>query len=823
MGKKVYHKNSKKTVSKTPKPNIKRGRSKERFLMLDKIVLLLYLSVGFVPHMNTLDVAITQWYYISIINVVSVVYIFYYKNFIKINFHSRIAKIVFLGAFLFVLLSCLSIVKSISISESFVFLTILLNTLIAFFVLYTILKDKYLELFSFIAFVLMIFLAIESIEVIHHFAIKNGTEPRSEELFFGLTPNYGNRNVLAISLLVKTTFTFYVLYASKEKWRNIVSLVVIYFSVFSILIIGTRTAIYTLPIIFSILICGELYSRKINSIIPLLKNRLLPLFLILLFAFVSALSINKIHKGKLNSFNDLVFTKFKNELYTDNKNVMSLVYSSGRDKFWEAAIDGFKSSPFLGVGIGNWKIIDNEKLVLARKGENHFYPRRAHNDFLQVLSEIGLVGFLVFVSLFLVIYFILFRKILYSQNKDIKLIALVCLAAFVAYSLDTLINFPSERTPIQILGFLLVSIAVSFSDKSDKPFIIKRTVKLILLTVTLGLIYVNNLIFTSGKYQTIVRNNIRGKNILTEKYKVSYDEMNRLYPAFPKLNFMGQPIDYSKAVLAYSEGKYMQAMSHLDLAIKESPNSLEHYAFKSMIFRSNKLYKNQDSSIYYAKKVFYKRPGLINQYRILKKYYIQEKDTVMLLDLINKHHNFLPKNEDAWIDKINFYLKYPKDVKSALLLIDSAKLMFPKSSRVQELRVINNKNASEVITNTDSLKLKRIELQKVLNKASKLFSQKKYNQAYLEFDKGLEMSPKNEEIRLSMALTDIKLKRYKDAIEKLNTVIQSNKVTNGKPEYNRGLCYLRLNNKKAAGVDFRASYDKGFSMAKSLDKRILNY
>ena len=286
---------------------------------------------------------------------------------------------------------------------------------------------------------------------------------------------------------------------------------------------------------------------------------------------------------------------------------------------------------------------------------------------------------------------------------------------------------------------------------------------------------------------------------------------------------MGQPIDYAKAVLAYSEGKYMQAMNHLDLAIKESPYSLEHYAFKSMIYRSNKMLKNQDSSIYFAKKVFYQRPGLINQYRILKKHYIAEKDTVKLFDLISKHKDFLPENEDVWLDKINFYLKYPKDVKSALLLIDSAKLMFPKSSRVQELRVINNKNASEVITNTDSLKLKRIELQKVLNKASKLFSQKKYNEAYLEFDKGLQMSPKNEEIRLSMALTDIKLKRYKDAIEKLNAVIQSNKVTNGKPEYNRGLCYLRLNNKKAAGVDFRASYDKGFPMAKSLDKRILNY
>lgn len=400
--------------------------------------------------------------------------------------------------------------------------------------------------------------------------------------------------------------------------------------------------------------------------------------------------------------------------------------------------------------------------------------------------------------------------------------SLIVFSGFVVYSLDSLINFPSERAPIQILGIILIVLALSGVD-AKRQALNYKLIKSILFTAGVIVIYLNNLMFTSAKYQMIVSNNIRGKNILTEKYKVGYEQMNKLYPSFPTLNFMGLPIDYAKAVLAYSEGKYMQAMNHLDLAIKESPNSLEHYAFKSMIFRSNELYKNQDSSIYYAKKVFYKRPGLINQYRILKKYYIQEKDTVMLLDLINKHHSFLPKNEDAWIDKINFYLKYPRNLKRAFELIDSAKLVLPDSKRVQDLRVYGNKSGAEIVLGRDSVKVKKLKLQEILNKASKLFSQKKYNDAYLEFDKGLQMSPKNEEIRLSMALTDIKLKRYKDAIEKLNAVIQSNRVTNGKPEYNRGLCYLRLNNKKAAGVDFRASYDKGFSMAKSLDKRILNY
>ena len=823
MKKKAYHKNSKKPVSKTPKPNIKRGRSKERFLMLDKIILLLYLGVGFLPHMNAFDVAITQWYYISIVNVITLAYIYYYKNFIEVDFHHKIAKFTFLGALLFLFISCLSIVNSISVSESIVFLCILLTTIVAFFNLYVILKDRILDFFPFIAFVLMLFLAIESIQVLHHFIIVNGNEPRSSDIFKGLDSTYGNRNIFAASLIIKMSFTFFVFYKNDRKYKYVLSLLVIFLSLFAILLIGARTPMFSIPLIFTILIFGSLYLNKKRNLNYSFKTFVLPLLIIVFISSLGSLSVNKIHEDRFNSFNDLMFTKPRSKLYEKSRiPVVSAASDSGRKLFWLAALDGFNSSPYLGVGLGNWKMIDKGELIKSTKNSNHFYPRRAHNDFLQVLSEIGFIGFSLFLLLFALMYYLLITMFFKKAKNEVGLIALVSLTAFISYSLDALMNFPSERTPVQVLGFLIIAISLSIlSRKSEIK--ISPYLKYVLVFFGTALLYLNYQMFTSAKYQMIVRNNIRGKNILKEKYKVGYNQMNELYPSFPKLNFMGQPIDYAKAVLAYSEGKYTETMHHLDLAIKESPHSLEHYAFKSMIFRSNKVLKNQDSSIYYAKKVFYQRPGLINQYRVLKRHYIKEKDTTSLFDLISKHNNFLPNNEDAWIDKINYHLKYPKDLKKASELIDSAKLVFPTSKRIQELRIVKNNKSSEVVSNSDSLKLKRIELQKILNGASKLFSQKKYKEAQKEFLKGLEIAPSNEEIRLSSALTDIKLKRYNDAIEKLNKVISSGKITNGKPEYNRGLCYLRLKKNKLAGIDFRASYDKGFAMAKQLDKRILNY
>jgi O-antigen ligase/tetratricopeptide (TPR) repeat protein len=824
MRKKSFHKNSKKAIRKSPKPSIKRGIRKERFLLLDKFFLFFYLAVGFFPHMNTLDVAVSQWYYISILNVVAIGYLLFYKNYIQLNFHSKFSLAIFTGTGAFLIISIISILKSISVSESIVFMVILLNTILALFIIYSILKDKLRELFPFISGVLMLFLVIESLQIIHHFGILNSAEPRSVEIFQGLNPTYGNRNIFAAALIVKMSFTFFVLFNIKDVFLRVVSFAVIFCSVLSILLIGARTAIFSLPIIFLILLVGYYIIHRKSGVQPFLKRILAPLLLVFVLAFVSSLSFNRIHREKLNTFDDLVFTKSKKDLYRDNAKKNSLASDSGRKEFWEAAINGFKSSPIIGVGIGNWKIIEKDRLVYSKKGSNHFYPRRAHNDFLQVLSEMGIIGFVLFILFFATVFYVLIRVVFLQKDQVDRLIALVCISGFTAYTLDSLINFPSERTPIQILGFLIVAITISLTSKQKELKISRKHVQIPIAILGVILVYFTNQIYVSAKYQMIVRNNIRGTNILKDTYKVGYHQMNELYPKMIKLNFMGQPIDYAKAVLAYSEGKYDLAMKHLNLAIQESPYTLEHYSFKSLIFRSNSKYKNQDSAVYYAKKVFDKRPGLINQYNILKRHYKSEKDTAALFDIIMRHTSFVPQNENAWIDKINYYLKYEKDLPRAKELIDSAKLMIPDSKRIADLRIVNNSiNSGEVINASDSTRLKRIELQNVLNQASKLFSQRKYNEAYQQFEKGLKMAPSNEEIRLSLALTDIKLKKYKAAIDKLDAVILSNKVTNGKPEYNRGLCYLRLNNKKAAGIDFRASYAKGFSMAKQLDPKILKY
>ncbi|CAM1344688.1 O-antigen ligase family protein [Tenacibaculum amylolyticum] len=825
MKKKPFHKNSKRAVSPKKKQNKQKGSKKYDLIsIVNRVILALYLSFGFLKGGGAFDVAFTQWYYVSILNTLSLGFIFYNKDYYKFEFHNKTVKYVFLGALVFVFLSLISITKSISISESIVFLNILLTTLITFFTIYLIVKDRLEEYFSFIAYVLMIVLTIDSLQVIDHFMIKNGNQPRSNELFLGLNPTYGNRNILAASLVIKTAFTLYIVF-TKNRLKYILGLLTMFIAITAILLVGARTAIYSLPVIFLLLLTGNIYVNKNENFLVQIKKYFAPTIVIVSTSIFCAVSINKIHKGKLNTFSDLVFVKEKKDLYKEGENSVSYASDSGRKFFWEAAIDGFQSSPLRGVGIGNWKLIEKEELVKSIKNSNHFYPRRVHNDFLQVLSEIGILGFLLFISLFVVVYYLLLKVILKKRaNQNRKLLALICLAAFVAYSLDSLINFPSERTPIQLLGFVLIVIALCVSSNQNKPIKIPLYFKIIILLIGVLTVYLNNQIFTSSKYQLLIRKHIRGKNILTSKYKIGYDQMNNVLTDFPTMNGMGQPMDYAKAVLAYSEGKYAKTFEHLDKAIEVSPYSLEHYGFKALIYNNNKTYKNFDSAFYYAKKVLDKRPSMINQYNIVRNYYKAKNDTVNLLKTINVHLNSLPKgNERVWFDKINFYLKYKKNLEKATEVMDSAKLLNPEKEKIQAIKLAKIKNENIIVNKNDSAKIKKFTMQQHLNTAVKLFSIKNYGQAKNEFSKALSYDKKNYDVLLNLAVTEIKLKNYKKAIEHLNEVIASGQINTGKPEYNRGFCYLKFNKKKEAGIDFRTSLEKGFPLAKKVSKKILAY
>ena len=71
-----------------------------------------------------------------------------------------------------------------------------------------------------------------------------------------------------------------------------------------------------------------------------------------------------------------------------------------RPRIWAAAVDAAREAPWLGHGFGR-EIVAAKFIPLTPRVANHPEMRHAHNVFLDVVLETGLVGLAIFVALML--------------------------------------------------------------------------------------------------------------------------------------------------------------------------------------------------------------------------------------------------------------------------------------------------------------------------------------------------------------------------------------------------------------------------------------
>ena len=174
--------------------------------------------------------------------------------------------------------------------------------------------------------------------------------------------------------------------------------------------------------------------------------------LVIITLIMSIFSYNIINEK--NAYNTLTdrFSNVTNPVADESVNE--------RLNFYKTAIQSIGDNPLLGIGIGNWKIksIDLSKDIIV----SYRVPYFAHNDFLQFLAEIGILGGLCFIFyIFYPILISLFRS-LKSRNFNIDFLIFLI---FLKYIVDSMLNFPIER-PINYI-YLCFTIALFYQSKKD--------------------------------------------------------------------------------------------------------------------------------------------------------------------------------------------------------------------------------------------------------------------------------------------------------------------------------------------------------------------
>ena len=367
--------------------------------------------------------------------------------------------------------------------------------------------------------------------------------------------SYSNKNILASAIFIKIPFAVWLFYFRRENYLRLIGAVGLTLGTLAVFFMSTRTfylATILTVVIFVIYGAIDFFILKRRETgVKVLIHVGLVVIAFGIFSFVQ----NYLYPQEVRqstSFGARLAEVANQENQSNNLRKTAWVIT---------ATDMIPNDPLLGVGIGNWKV---RFLQYENSYSPHYiYMYKNHNDFLELTAEVGILGGLAFVAIFLLAAFYFFKGTYKNKNSEQEQWFFLPLFGLFAYSFDAFFNFPQDRPEIQALFGIYVGIAVGLAvlyfGKNNKErklptLAIGFIGAIAVVAMALGVI-VERMYFDSSKIQRMVKEEQQG----VRSPKSPADYLIRNYPRVPNLTAVAEPVDVEKARYLIDEQKFDEA------------------------------------------------------------------------------------------------------------------------------------------------------------------------------------------------------------------------------------------------------------------------
>jgi putative inorganic carbon (HCO3(-)) transporter len=739
---------------------------------IDRTLIFIYSLVQFANTYNSISDPINiQFVYLSIVTLATSLYL-------MLNGETLLNwKTLAIGGILyqtlFILLAIISVSNAFNKTESFVALSRYLQLFLFFFninILFKRCEFKLKDLSLIFIFLVLgdLALFIPNLFVSYDF----NTPPIGTRNLMGFA---ANQNILAFSILTRLYIIIYLYLTTRKKSLFYSSIVVLSLSVYMILTTGSRGGLLALLFTFSILFLLIILFSKKNI------KRMIVISFVFLGTFISHELINVNHSE--NNFQNITSFTLEGRSSTNE-----------RLQWYGDAINGIKDKPLFGHGIGNWKILAEK--YAGDYIQNYRVPYHAHNDFLHLSAEIGLLGGLAYLLFF--IYFLVqcFKKI---KNNNDKIEPILIGLAVTVFLIDSLINFPRARAismaNIFLIGGLLTYPKFSMTSKKQYSFIIVYCATAIILLFSLYRVYdVNSKVLP---LKGVISNQINFD-------KIDLGEIDKISNEFPSLDAQTFPIISKKGIVYWKKGKVEEGKKMILSGLNANPYLGFIEANLSQIYlEEGKI----DSAYYMAKKAIMVSPNNTRHVNILQASLIARKDTVGLNKVFEKNQHY--KRQETWQNHLSGIskLKYKEGFNYHDKRISKEALsMFPDNSFIREAHKVIHMGFENVIISNNFIGI-----------ASNAFVKKDYEKAEEYFKKAKNLVPIEASNYLNLAQIYALTGEVEKSINELN-LIEENKIqiNDGKREFLMGLNMVSLDKTNESCVYLKKSYNKGYERTKVL-------
>jgi O-antigen ligase len=830
-------------------------------------LLCLYVLVDFIPRGESIDFNGPQWLYLSIVNLISVAYLFSASrgrtNEISQQFSHSLSQAPALLYTAFCVLSGLSFFFAFNKNEFIVCYARCVIAFIAFANIVCLLRQTN-KILPFLAQVVSLVLFYNVFSALKIFFNDVG-ELGFDTAVLNMKGVTGNKNIFASAIVVKLPFALFCVYAG-TSWKRIFNLVILFLALYAIALANARSSY--IGILFQLIVflayciyefLGHQDARKMLQDVSLF---LIPIVLAVMLSQITVETQRRnIIDGQQSAYGT-VTEKLSSIGFTNQA-------SSGRVGIWAVGIDLFKHYPLTGRGYGNWKITSQEFDQLSN--DDNSMSVHAHNDFIEAFGESGILGGIAYLLVFILLPFYSLKNLLSASiPRNEKIILLLSLIGLAGYFTDAFLNFPMERATMQTYFFLLYAInAVENARlkkmRNQETNQVPNRLKFILplfLFLTLGTIYV-----TYQTNQSMIVQSALFEDVNADVVSKKTTEINDQLPSLTNVTMWGLPLSLMKGRYLLNEKRIQEGMDMFENVKKENP-----YMFYAEFIKGRWYYENAsidksyyDSAYKYGVMCFENRPRNVAYFGLLAFVCANKKDSGRLFrdfNLIRKY-----RKDEGMARGWNNYLfalqelKYPKEF--MLKVADSAFALFPKDTvTIANRRKLyvdlgmvppenNAMNPAQQTQETQQAQLTQpatitqpqqqqqpgqpppitpggapapspaayqdsLRFYDFFKRGNEAFTKNDLKTAMELYESARKINPKFSPIIENIGLVHFLNKEWGAALPYFERVVNNKWTADGKAEYYRGICLYNVGKVPEGCQSFLTSEAKGYADARRL-------
>lgn len=254
--------------------------------------------------------------------------------------------------------------------------------------------------------------------------------------------------------------------------------------------------------------------------------------------------------------------------------------SGGRDQnketiheryaLWDNTWQLIKEDPLQGVGAGSWKLLyPKYGLEGLRSEDGYTLFQRPHNDLLWVWAELGVIGLVAYIAIFLLPLFWLFVRFGKLKKDGDRLLATCAALTIVGFFVVGLFSFPRERIFHNLLLFIAFAIVMDSTAKGVQVGRVRILVSILLVSFTW--VGVASFYRAKGDMHTLLVHASYGK---PGQQQTMLLEAEKAKSFFYTMDPMATPMNWFQGIAYYQQGNYEGAKRHFQNGLIENPYHL---------------------------------------------------------------------------------------------------------------------------------------------------------------------------------------------------------------------------------------------------------